>query len=627
MKQTRLLSLVILLLCFYACGSKPYPRTMQIADTLVYSNPDSACLLLQQLQDSITTEPQKIQMYYQLLNIKAQDKAYITHTSDSLILEVLHYYKDKKDKTHLPEAYYYAGRVYSDLGDAPQALDYYQKAAELLEGSTDYRLLKVIYSQMGELFLFQDVYEEAMKAYKKSYQYQACINDKRGMIISLCNIGATFTGFGNADSAFYYYQQAYEQARKYGKKLLIRRTQFCLISLYTQLKQYDSAITTLHSLDQSQPYSQVADYAIAADLYLQIGEKDSATYYYNKLLEFDDIYAQQAAHFGLAEIAQKEFNCQSVMEHISYYNEYTDSIKKITNSGTIQQMQSLYNYQLREKKNIQLERKNAQQKFWLTIILWVLSISIFLFFIYFYSNKHKKLQLQNSLKEVKRQKEELHQRSTLFIEENKRKIEELEIAIQENTKNKNKMQALLQNQKEQILQKEKLCEKNAQLIEENTIKITELEQRIQTNNASYDSMQRLLKAQKEQILRMNCKIEADQEEQALAEIAFHQSDIYNKFRDAANGNKTIEAKDWEILRIKTDRCYKDFTARLQAIYPVTDIEMKICLLLKIKISVTGISLLTGRSKSAIVSARKKLYEKTHGETGKPEQWDAFILSL
>lgn len=625
MKQITLLAL--LLLCLYACNNKPHPHAMQVADTLVYSNPDSACLLLEQLRDSINAEPQATQIYYQLLNIKARDKAYIAHTSDSLILEVLHYYEDKKEKMLLPEAYYYAGRVYADLGDAPQALDYYQKAADLLEGSTDYRLQKVIYNQMGKLFLFQDVYEEAMKAYKKSYQYQACINDNRGMIISLCNIGGTFTGFGNADSALYYYQQAYEQAKKFGKKQLIKRTQFCLISLYTQLKQYDLAIAILHSLDQSQPYSQIADYAIAANLYLQIGEKNFATYYYKKLSEFDDIYAQQAAHFGLAEIAQKEFNCQSVMEHISYYNELTDSIKKVTNSKMISQMQSLYNYQLREKKNNLLERKNAQQKIWITIILWVLSISIFLFFIYYYSNKHKKFQLQNSLKELKRQKEELHRKSAQFIEENKKKIEGLEIAMQENAENKNKMQVLLQNQREQILQKEKLCEKNALLIEENTIKITELEQRIQANNESYDNMQRLLKAQKEQILHMNCKIEADQEEQALAEIAFHQSDIYNKFRDAVNGNKTVETKDWEILRIKIDRCYKDFTARLQAIYPVTDIEMKICLLLKIKISVTGISLLTGRSKSAIVSARKKLYEKTHGETGKPEQWDTFILSL
>ena len=140
-------------------------------------------------------------------------------------------------------------------------------------------------------------------------------------------------------------------------------------------------------------------------------------------------------------------------------------------------------------------------------------------------------------------------------------------------------------------------------------------------------MQKLLLAQKEQIVRMNCKIEADQKEQALAEIAFRQSTIYCKFHDSAQNNKSVETKDWEILRIKIDQCYKDFTIRLRAIYPVSDIEMKICLLLKIGLGTTGISLLTGRSKSAIVSARKKLYEKTHGEAGKPEQWDNFILSL
>ena len=103
MKQINLLS-ALLLLCLYACNNKPYPHTMQVADKLVYSNPDSACLLLEQLRDSITTEPKATQIYYQLLNIKARDKAYITHTSDSLILEVLHYYEDKKDKTHLPDA-------------------------------------------------------------------------------------------------------------------------------------------------------------------------------------------------------------------------------------------------------------------------------------------------------------------------------------------------------------------------------------------------------------------------------------------------------------------------------------------------------------------------------------------
>ena len=47
MKQINLLS-ALLLLCLYACNNKPYPHIMQVADKLVYSNPDSACLLLEQ---------------------------------------------------------------------------------------------------------------------------------------------------------------------------------------------------------------------------------------------------------------------------------------------------------------------------------------------------------------------------------------------------------------------------------------------------------------------------------------------------------------------------------------------------------------------------------------------------
>lgn len=578
MKIIRLLPAFLSLLCLHACHNKPYPCAMQAADTLVYSYPDSACLLLEQLHDSIASAPQAIQMYYHLLCVKAQDKAYITHTSDSLIQQVIFYYEKKNDKEHLPEAYYYSGRVYSDLGDAPQALGYYQKAAELLEGSTNYRLLKVIYGQMGELFLYQGVYEEAMKAYRQAYRYSASTLDNRNMIINLCNIGTIWMAFDRQDSTQHYYKLAQIQAEKSMDKELLTMIYYRFIDLYTQLKQYDSAQAALQTAMRSGTPQTSDKYATIADLYLQTGKLDSARYYYHTMLESDNIYVLQGAHWGLAEIAQKRLDSSSALHHLRMYGELTDSIKAITDSENIRQIQSLYNYQLHEKANNRLKAESARQQFWILSSLLALSILTLAFLIYFYINKQKKNRLRNSLKELKRQQEEQYQRSNQFIEENKLKIKELE---------------------------------------------AELQKSYQGNT----DIQKLLLAQKEQILHMNCKIEADQKEQSLAEIAFHQSEIYCKFKDAANNDKTVDAQDWEMLRIKVDRCYKDFTARLQAIYPVSDIEMKICLLLKTGINVTGIALLTGRSKSAIVSARKKLYEKTHGETGRPEQWDKIIQSL
>ena len=127
----RLFLLICVLLCFCHCGHKPYPQSLMTADSLASACPDSAVSLLKSIAGTMQDEPEATRMYYRLLCIKANDKAYILHTSDSLILPMLHYYIEKNDKRHLPEAYYYAGRVYRDLGDAPQALEYFEKALEL----------------------------------------------------------------------------------------------------------------------------------------------------------------------------------------------------------------------------------------------------------------------------------------------------------------------------------------------------------------------------------------------------------------------------------------------------------------------------------------------------------------
>lgn len=79
-------------MCICACTNKPYPQSLRVADSLIHNNPDSAVILLEELKRSMAFEPQATQMYYQLLTIKAKDKAYITHTSDSLIKTVVKYY-------------------------------------------------------------------------------------------------------------------------------------------------------------------------------------------------------------------------------------------------------------------------------------------------------------------------------------------------------------------------------------------------------------------------------------------------------------------------------------------------------------------------------------------------------
>ena len=61
-------------------------------------------------------------MYYDLLDLKVNDKMYVRHTSDSLIKRITAFYEVYGDRDKLLESYYYMGRVYRDLNDAPEAL-------------------------------------------------------------------------------------------------------------------------------------------------------------------------------------------------------------------------------------------------------------------------------------------------------------------------------------------------------------------------------------------------------------------------------------------------------------------------------------------------------------------------
>ena len=100
----------------------------------------SPIALLEALKADSPQWDKATQMYHSLLTVKARDKAFITHTSDSLMLSVLNYYEHGGDKQLLPEAYYYMGSTYRDMNDAPRALEYYQKALEVLpEGASPLR--------------------------------------------------------------------------------------------------------------------------------------------------------------------------------------------------------------------------------------------------------------------------------------------------------------------------------------------------------------------------------------------------------------------------------------------------------------------------------------------------------
>ena len=97
-KGTKLaVALAVLFFLLASCRPVHYPQSLLVADSLCAAHPQRALEWLDALRPRMEQERKGVRMYYDLLCIKAQDKAYIPHTSDSLIQAVLHYYEKRDD--------------------------------------------------------------------------------------------------------------------------------------------------------------------------------------------------------------------------------------------------------------------------------------------------------------------------------------------------------------------------------------------------------------------------------------------------------------------------------------------------------------------------------------------------
>ncbi|MDE6268689.1 MAG: amino acid ABC transporter permease, partial [Muribaculaceae bacterium] len=132
--MNQLLPIILIALILAAgCSRRPADARLLHAAAISDSLPDSAAAIVAAIDPATLSGADR--PFRDLLAVKAADKTYATHTSDSLILSVLAYAEAHPSCGFLPEARYYAGRVLSDLGDYPTALRHFQSALDVLPPS------------------------------------------------------------------------------------------------------------------------------------------------------------------------------------------------------------------------------------------------------------------------------------------------------------------------------------------------------------------------------------------------------------------------------------------------------------------------------------------------------------
>lgn len=339
----------LFLLFLSSCTSRKENQLLLYADSLMTEYPDSALAFLESIPF-----PQKLSRgdgaLYALLLTQARHKNYVTLNDDSLIKVAVNYY-GKKKSLRAAQAHYYWGATYRDMGRIPFAVEEYLKAIELMPVEDDF--LAMIYDNLAECYLEEDLYDVAMEAYKKAYQI--LYEDKESAYYSLRGMAHVFLMRNQLDSALCYFRKAYDcvLVTQDSSRLPILYNDFATV--YEQKKEYVRAneyISKVISMLKSDELDKV--YRHKGEIMLELDQLDSARYYFALNKDVQDVYGRAARYDGLYELEKRLGNWEAAVQNADAYMVLYDSIQALSDKQKLDELMD--NHQLAEQKQFLLHR-------------------------------------------------------------------------------------------------------------------------------------------------------------------------------------------------------------------------------------------------------------------------------
>lgn len=134
-------------------------------------------------------------------------------------------------------------------------------------------------------------------------------------------------------------------------------------------------------------------------------------------------------------------------------------------------------------------------------------------------------------------------------------------------------------------------------------------------------------------LRMNRQQPASEQDVAEKEDdsqhgqAFIHSDYFLALRQQLYEGPTLKQDEWEELEKQMRDADAMFFRRLAEKGQLSEVELRVCMLIRLGIPPSAISIHTCREQSSISSIRSRLYFKLFGKKGGAKDLDEFILSI
>lgn len=398
-----LFSIVTLILSVCGgCSHRKNERLARISDT-ISDNPTLAIRSLDSIRPETLTDADR--HFYDFLWIKANDKAYVKHHSDSLILDVIDYYSSRKTDPLYPEALYYGGRVNSDLGDYPTALQYYHKAIDVVEErGIKASFVHSLYSQTGRLLESMRLYDEAIPYIEAALQDTRALHDTINTIHNLHLLGMTNVNSKDYAKANRYLNEALTLSSSLTDTLRRRHLTASSLIYITARHRVAGELDTAVSLIKTLPYNKVRPLmrntalAQAASVYLEAGMLDSAYKAAYELIHNKDMQGKKRGYQIILDSKLLRFSSyDSIAKYATDYATLLDKDFDSNNKTLTLMQRSSYNYNLHEIKMEKAEKSN--RRLWLgisVVVIVMLCLAILVLWLK-YRNKRAMVKLQEAI--------------------------------------------------------------------------------------------------------------------------------------------------------------------------------------------------------------------------------------
>ena len=340
------------------CGDKRVESVLVNIDTVISSRPDSALLLLDSLKAEKPQWPKSLRMRHDLLTMKAQNKAYVDFTSDSVGRMLVDYYDSHGTTNERMMAHYLLGCTYRDLGETPRAIDCFKDAihaADTTSKDCDYLTISTVYSQMARLYGKQLLLTYEIEARRQASHYAVLANHIFYAIYNKSLSAGPYILMNKKDSAELILKETINLYRKHGYQQYSYLSYFQLLHLLVDQKDrlqevkyiidWFEAESELFNENHELPPSKRQYYYYKGKYYEAVHLLDSAEYYYRKVYRSGMTAVQNNPMFqGLLSVFQKRHQADSIAKYAQLYCEANDSSIALKDRDLTAQMAASYTY-------------------------------------------------------------------------------------------------------------------------------------------------------------------------------------------------------------------------------------------------------------------------------------------